>query len=282
MAVQLSIDDGNPWYLSPDVWVVPGNDPNGATGVPVVNEPAYVWARVHNRGTTAVTNVTARYYWANPSMIITPSTAHQIGTSFVSLVPGETKDVLCLTPWIPTWVNDGHECLISEAFHTSDPLPPRGPNDPFDPPNDRHVAQLNLGVALARARMQMAIHCFAAGNAARLGTAEVSLRARRAPIETLANLKENLGLRQLPAEMVEIKEYGLQPFRCGEAIDKIGKPELTLRLKPDEHRGMALAIRLPKQLNAKTGALFLVEQFVKDKLVGGIGALVMPAEDQSE
>src|SRR5262249_48404581 len=148
----------------------------------------------------------------------------------------------------------------------------RGPGDPFDPPNDRHVAQRNVNIALARARLQMAIHCFAAGNAARLGTAEVLLRARRAPLEILAGLKGNLGI-ELPEEMAEIKEFGLQPFRCGETIEKIGKPELTLQLKPTEQRGMAFAVRLPKQPDAKTGALFLIEQFVKDKLVGGIGAL---------
>jgi hypothetical protein len=277
MAVELWIDDGDPWYyLSSDIWVVPGNDPSGAIGVPIVNDPAYVWARVHNRGTTTVTNATVRYYWANPSMLITPSNATLIGTSFVSLLPGETKDVLCLTPWAPVWVNDGHECLIAEAFHASDPLPPRGPNDPFDPSSDRHVAQLNLGVALAQARMQMVIYCFAAGNAALLSTAEVTLRARRAPIETIASLKGNLGLKQLPKEMGEIKEFGLQPFRCGDQIEGFGKPHLALRLKSGEQRGLALAIQLPRLRDPKSGALFLVEQFVRDKVVGGIGALVIP------
>jgi hypothetical protein len=279
MAIQLWIDDGNPWYLSPDIWVVPGDDPNGAIGVPVVNEPAYVWARVHNRGTTAVTNATVRYYWANPSTMITPSNATPIGTSFVSLLPGETKDVLCLTPWTPVWINDGHECLIAEAFHASDPLPPRGSNDPFDPPNDRHVAQLNIGVAVARARIQTVVYCFAAGNAARLATAEVTLHARRAPMETLAQLTGHLGLGQLPREMEGIMEFGLQPFRCGEQIEGVGEPQLALRLKPGEQRGLALTIKLPEQRDPTSGALFLVEQFVRDHVVGGIGALVIPEKD---
>ena len=39
MAVQLEIRDGQPyWYLSPDIWAVPGSDPNGA--------PETQWATV--------------------------------------------------------------------------------------------------------------------------------------------------------------------------------------------------------------------------------------------
>jgi hypothetical protein len=110
MAVELWIDDGDPWYLSPDIWVVPGNDPNGLPGIPILNMPSYVWARVHNRGTTGVSNATVRYYWADPSMAITPSTATLIGTSYVNLTPGETKEVLCLTRWIPRTLTN---CLDS-------------------------------------------------------------------------------------------------------------------------------------------------------------------------
>lgn len=275
MAIELWVEDGDPWYLSPDIWVVPGNDPNGTIGIPVANERGYVWARVHNKGTTAVENATVRYYWANPSTLITPSNATQIGMSFVSLLSGETKDVLCLTPWTPVWVNDGHECLVVEAFHPFDPPSPRGPNDPYDPPNDRHVAQLNLNVAL-RAQKQIAIFPFAAGNTTRFGRAEVSLRARRAPMESLAALKKNLGLKQLPAEMGEIKEFGLQPFRCGEQIRRVGEPQLAINLKLNEQKGLALAIQLPEQSESDSGALFFVEQFVGEKVVGGIGALLVP------
>jgi hypothetical protein len=81
--------------------------------------------------------------------------------------------------------------------------------------------------------------------------------------------------------MGEIKEFGLQPFRCGEQIEGIGKPQLALRLKPGEQRGLALAIKLPKQRDPKAGALFLVEEFVRDKVVGGIGALVLPEADEA-
>ena len=101
MSVELSIDDGNPWYLSPDIWVVPGNDPNGPIGMPVAHKPAYVWVRVNNRGTAPVSNAVVRYYWADPSTAVTVSTANLIGVSYVSLNPGEEKDVLCLSRGFP-------------------------------------------------------------------------------------------------------------------------------------------------------------------------------------
>ena len=41
MAVALEIRDGNPWwYLSTDLWVVPGDDPDGTPGPPVAGSPA--------------------------------------------------------------------------------------------------------------------------------------------------------------------------------------------------------------------------------------------------
>jgi hypothetical protein len=218
------------------------------------------------------------YYWANPSLVITSATATPIGTSFVSLLAGETKDVLCVTPWIPTWVNNGHECLIAEAFHASDPLPPRGANDPFDPQAIRNSAQLNLGVALAMAN-QLAVYSFATANAARFHSAQVTLRARRAPIKMLAKIQANLGLMKLPEELGDSEEFGLQPYRCGEQVESVGKPELTLHLEVGEQRAMALVVRFPERRRG-VSALYFIEQIVHDKVVGGVAALVVAKADE--
>src|SRR5688572_17757388 len=136
MSVQLEIQDGSPyWWLSLDVWTVPGNDPEGAPGLPIVGEPCYLWARVHNAGTDAVANATVRFYWANPSVGFDRNSANHIGNANVSLNSGETKEVLCLVAWNPIFVNGGHECILAEAFHTSlDPLPA---SPTFNVPTDR-------------------------------------------------------------------------------------------------------------------------------------------------
>jgi len=272
MAVELWIDDGNPWYLSPDIWVVPSDDPNDPPGMPYEGISAYVWARVHNRGSTAVSNATVRYYWADPSTLITRASATLIGTSSASLVAGETKDVLCVTPWVPQFVNSGHECLIAEAFAPADPLPRSSPSDPIDVPGDRHVAQRNISVGKA-APMMMFLHPFVMGAGSRGG--ELAIRVRRAPLETLKPLVRAIGLDGVPEELLEVDEVGIRPYRCGEPVDDAGKPELALELRSGERRGMALAVRVPEKALEGAAALFLVEQLAGEDVVGGVGVLVL-------
>ncbi|RPJ86958.1 MAG: hypothetical protein EHM18_03550 [Acidobacteria bacterium] len=279
MAVELWIDDGNPWYLSPDIWVVPSDDPGDPPGLPFANVSAYVWARVHNRGSTAVSNATVRFYWADPSTVITPTTATLIGTSSASLTAGETKEVLCVTPWIPSFVNNGHECLIAQAFAPSDPAPPQGPNDPFNVPADRHLAQRNITVGAAMARMARFVHPFRIGNPMRFRTGEVLVRARRAPVEILKPLLRNLGLRELPAEAEGFEEFALQPYRCGQEIHETGKPDLRIAVSPGHQEGLVLVARVPDRFKAGTAALVLIEQIVEDKPLGGMAVLIVPAKE---
>ncbi|MBA4537232.1 hypothetical protein H1Z61_08765 [Bacillus aquiflavi] len=142
MDIKLEIQDGSPWWLSPNIWTVPGKDPTSTPDQPIVGEPCYIWARVQNKGEDAVENATVRFYWANPAVGFDRHTANYIGTANVSLNGGETRDVLCLSPWDPTFVNNGHECVVAEVSHSYlDPLPsvPQ-----FNVPTDRHVAQRNL------------------------------------------------------------------------------------------------------------------------------------------
>ena len=277
MAVELWINDGTPWYLSPDIWTVPSDDPNDPPGIPFANVSAYVWARVRNQGSNAVNNATVRFYWANPSSAINDSTANLIGSSSVSLAAGETKPVLCVTPWIPQWVNNGHECLIAEAFAPSDALPPRSPATPYDVPGWRQMAQKNLTIGAAAMRMMHYIHPFLAGNLS-AGRA-IRLVARRAPLETLKPLAAGLGLRTLPEEAEGLKEFGLQPYRCGDVIQEKAKPEFSMELPPKHQQGMALTVRLPKEFKSGTGALFLIEQFEGEKITGGVGVLIVPEAD---
>ncbi|MFT4023684.1 MAG: hypothetical protein QM664_07870, partial [Flavihumibacter sp.] len=112
--------------------------------------PCFMMARVKNNGNTAVVNATVKFYWANPSIGPDRNTATLVGQSFVSIDPGGTQEVLCLSPWTPVFVNNGHECLIVECFHPQDPLPA---TLAFNVPTDRHVAQKNLAVVNAQKSM---------------------------------------------------------------------------------------------------------------------------------
>ena len=146
MAVDLLIRDGNPhWYLSPDIWVVPGNDPTGPTGSPVAGQPAFLWARIANNGSTPANGVRIDFYWANPALQVTRSNATLVGSAFSDVPAGGVQDALCLIPWIPVIVNGGHECLVAVANHPAHALPNPLP-DAFDPPLYPQVAQKNLTV----------------------------------------------------------------------------------------------------------------------------------------
>lgn len=280
MAVELWIDDGNPWYLSPDIWTVPSDDPNDPPGVPYANVSAYVWAQVHNRGSSPVSNATVRFYWSNPAVTINDNTATLIGTSNVSLAAGETKPVLCVSPWIPQWVNNGHECLIAEAFAPGDPLPPRSASTPYNVPAWRQMAQKNLTIGNASPKMMHFIHPFMAGN---FGDREgIVLRARRAPMDLLRPHLTGLGLKTLPAEAEGLDQFGLQPYRCGDAIQERNRPEIKFSLPPRHQQGMALVVRLPEKFKAETGALFLVEQLEDDQVIGGVGVLILPEAQTTE
>jgi len=97
MSAQLVIRDGSPyWYLSPDIWVVPGNDPSGSPGNPIAGQTAYLWAQVAHTGSTDANGVSIDFYWANPALQVTRSNATLVGSAFTDVAAGGTQDALCL------------------------------------------------------------------------------------------------------------------------------------------------------------------------------------------
>ncbi len=151
MSAHLAIHDSDLpyWWESPDIWVVPGNDPNGPPRSPIAGQPAFLWARVTNAGDVPAKGARVDFYWANPSGQMTAGVPTAIGSAFVDLDPNATQEVLCLVPWVPVIVNGGHECLLAVAHVSGDtnPIPDPLPTGyPFDPPAHDQIAQLNLGV----------------------------------------------------------------------------------------------------------------------------------------
>src|SRR5262249_22732039 len=57
--------------------------------------------------------------------------------------PDATRLIRLPTPWIPSVVNQGHECLLAKAESFIDPA-----NAGFDANIDRHVGQRNVTLAL--------------------------------------------------------------------------------------------------------------------------------------
>jgi len=271
MAVELEIQDGNPWWMSPSLWAVPGMDPEGPPGNPVVGQPCYLWARVQNNGSNTATNAIVRYYWANPAVGFDRSTANPIGSSFVTLEPGEGRDVLCLTPWYPEFFNNGHECILGEAFLPGlDPIPN---TTVFNVPADRHVAQRNLSV-VTTARM-MFIFSFSIHNPQRKPD-KFQLKIHTGNIDQLKPLQRHLGSNfQLPELTGKLVRHSFISTPCvTNSIEETLQQDSPLEPVQIE-AGQRTGITLVGQIT-EGAALIHIEQIADEATVGGISVLVLP------
>ncbi len=285
--MQLEISDGTPWWLSPDIWVT--ETIGGTTTVvsqPEVGKTYRVWAKVENItvGTPMdAVDAVVSFYWADPSTVVTLATATLIGTATVTLPPGNT-DVECPIDWSPSWVNNGHECLVATVDHPADPItPPLGGAAAFDPPNHRQIAQLNLSVLLPLPgpRPWMMIYPFGAGFPGERRHGKARLKVRRLPLAGQERLLRARGFKRLPAEMNGIRKFGIQPYNAGDCVKETGRPSLPLSEKLRGLRGMALAVQLPRKPQAGTAALFVVEQLDGKRAAGGVGLLIFAGRGKS-
>lgn len=270
MAVTLVIEDGNPWYLSPNVWTVPGSDPVGPPGMPVAGQPCYLWAHVQNTGTDPVSGATARFYWANPALGFDRTTANLVGSAFVTLGPGASADVLCLTPWVPVYVNQGHECILAEASHaTLDPLPAA---PAFNVPTDRHVAQRNLSV-LSASSFSFAFEVHNPGRKRR----EFVITARNGDLGQVEKLLARLGkgVKRVP-KPGRMAKMGFVKSPCPDADAESSGPRLEgVTLEAHERAGYALVGDLQGG-----AALIHVVQEADGHEVGGLALLLLPSKEE--
>lgn len=266
MVAQLEIRDGTPWYNSQDVWVVP-HDPSGQSGLPVVGQPAYLWALVHNTGMETAQNAVVTFYVADPSTKFDRNSALKIGTGNVSLDPGMQAEVLCLAPWTPTFFNGGHECILAEVF----PALTTPPSPIFNVPTDNRVAQRNLSVLTAAVK-QIAHLAFEIPNTART---EQTFRviARRGETAELRAVLPRTGLdERILGQRGELTDLGFVTAVCPTDADlKNVTPDIReLRLGPGARAGFSLVGRL-----AGDAALVYIEQLLGDQVVGGISVLFL-------
>jgi len=276
MPAHLLIHDGaSPyWWNSPDIWVVPGADPNGSPGSPIAGKPAYLWAEVSNTGDTPAQGTRIDFYWADPSAQVVVGVATQIGSAFVDLDPGDTQDVLCLVPWVPTIVNGGHECILAVAHASGDanPIPDPLPNGfAFDPPSHDQIAQLNVTVLAASLRaavLSMNVSAFARTDA----DAHVSLEYGRQADERLLAHFGLKGLRptQKPAVVASLS---LEPH-CGDRPDPNGKRELNVHVPRGTWVPVFISIH-PTNLAVNEYQLVHVVERKAEKIVGGVSYLVV-------
>lgn len=272
MAVDLLIRDGNPyWYLSPDIWVVPGGDPAGSPGIPVAGQPAFLWARVANNGSTDAKSVRIDFYWANPALQVTRSNATLVGSAFADVPPGGVQEALCLVPWVPVIVNGGHECLVAVAVHPAHPLP-NPLAEAFDPPVYPQVAQKNLTVlnasALRAFMFSLTVSALPRVDKDITVTAELGDKLDE---KTLLSL----GLRGFKPARKAIAEVGLSntPRTVCEK-DPIGERTLNMCIPKGTSAGLHVAIRA-KGLAAREYQFIHIVERSGDQVLGGLGFVVV-------
>lgn len=146
-----------PFWESPDILLLSGVDPAVAPPVPPdlgqtakAGQPATLYAHVWNFGIAQAPNVVVEFYWCDPALGINATGAHLIGVTVAALgARGSGRShavVKCPTPWVPTFVNGGHECLLVRTWdETSDGLG----DPPWDASLNRHVGQRNIHVVAA-------------------------------------------------------------------------------------------------------------------------------------
>ena len=162
------------FWESPDIFVVPNQEadiaplmPNSFGGVAQASAPNTLYAHVWNLGRAPAFRVRVEFYWFNPSLGINRGDANLIGAAYVDLgdrfsmspgwqqvatsygqwmSAGNHAVVRCPNTWIPTFQNNGHECLVVRVFEPiMDALDP----NQFAAANDRHVGQRNIAVVQA-------------------------------------------------------------------------------------------------------------------------------------
>jgi hypothetical protein len=277
---------GTVFWESPDVWV------QSSLGInqPVVGEGNQVFARVTNFGLQYATGVMVKFWWADPSLAITETTANLIGIGWADIPSGWSVAVPCPTPWFPVEENGGHECLIAEAYiPVYDPL-----TAPMDPVDDRHVGQKNEQLVTLRKGQSFKISLHAANvfglgqsltfevQAVRLGTIPPSLAARRQltvallPPTTVLPLSLQLSTAAPvftgPSTVFAGRLLALaQQEVAGTAVECAASAQIshTAQFAPWETRALEIAGQVPSSAQAGQTYVFRVVQRVGSLITGG-------------
>lgn len=189
------VPGGHPYWASPYIVV----ENSGGVGYTArAGENNFVHARVFNFGKATSAPTQVDFFWADPSLGLGPASFNHIGTEWVEIRHGASRNVRCNTPWVPTFLNGGHECLMvntSNPTIAAGPGPSPGPFDPiqapFAPVLDRHVGQRNLTVLPASAGEAMTITLNL--NNVLPFAANMAVTARTACFEVDPELLEKLG-----------------------------------------------------------------------------------------
>ena len=143
------------FWVSPDIDFYPKLKGNA-----LENTAVTVAVNIWNDGYLPAVGVSIDFYWFTPAPVFIPTESNHINKEPVRrTIPAQScLPVECPQPWVPTFIGDGHECLVVQCkffLEGSDSL-----RFPFHAELDRHVGQLNLTVSPASmaSTMELVIH----------------------------------------------------------------------------------------------------------------------------
>lgn len=234
----LSIRDGDPWWASPDIRVI--DSPTSDTTIlhPVAGTEHWVQARVWNRGADDESNALVKFYWANPAVGFTRDTANAIGTAYVSLRAGVDTWVLCLAPWVPSMVNQGHVCLLAEVIPHGGAAPSTAQ---FTVSHDPRVAQRNVNLVTAQPRKMF----FAVPISVMTPFPAITAMTVSARVGTRDDLGRLLPDLREAEDVVEPRQLGLVEATCPseEQVER-AQPKVRLRVQPGQQRMLSVVGRV--------------------------------------
>jgi uncharacterized protein YfaP (DUF2135 family) len=255
-----------PWWASPDIWTRHTDDGGEQHQNPQAGQRNYLYARVLNRGTAAVSSITVTWYYGASGLGLGwPAgwTALSQTRTIASIAPGATAIVSI--PWdVPNIA--GHFCLRTHITATADPI------SDYRIPWDNNVAQRNLHVVAYP--QPPAGQCSFDQN----GTATDQVRMDVInTLNTSSLVDVELAASGLPATAQAWLQPGALAGRWSSLDGLILLPDGRLqvlrfparlygiRMNPNEIRSVALEVQAPVNSRFTVG----LAEYVRGSLVGG-------------
>jgi hypothetical protein len=175
------------FWESPDIWVVAPD----STDIPMAGVVNQVKVHVWNQGLAPAYGTQVELYWCNPSVGVNLANATQIGTPQTTSLAAKEHKILTFA-WTPEFVNGGHECLVAQVY---DPVTDNLVA-PFNPLQDRHVAQRNINQIHVPQGQKIELDFFVANLSQLLAKVEIQIEPLQG--ERLQAFAQGLGHDFLP------------------------------------------------------------------------------------
>lgn len=211
-------------------------------------------------GSNAPSLAQVTVWWSNPVLGFVIKPENLIGFRQVAVDPrGGAANTALMARNMPADAPD-HICLIARVSHPLDPAPPVP-----EPVNDRHWAQRNVSVVAAPAGAP-AVVPFTTGN----------------PFPEAAGFR--IRIAPLADPMLLVKADGVTgaaftdfvaEMRVGGSAGE-GSLEFHVDLEAGEERGFDAEIEV-RELPSNTFAAFEISQTVDERVLGGLGVVLVPA-----